>query len=175
MRPTTKQVIEHFEMTTLPVESTYFVKTYRSKTSRPDGSPDGSAIIALYSDEPRSCSLFHRLKYEEVWHFYAGDPIRLVLLYPDKTSKEVILGNDFSKGQLVQFTVPANVWQAGEIVKGGEWGLFGCTMSPGFTGEIFEGGHYSDLIHDFPDREEDLKKLAVPAEHEKNMPKGYEN
>ena len=175
MRPTTKQVIEHFEMTTLPVESTYFVKTYRSKTSRSDGSPDGSAIIALYSDEPRSCSLFHRLKYEEVWHFYAGDPIRLVLLYPDKTSKEVILGNDFSKGQLVQFTVPANVWQAGEIVKGGEWGLFGCTMSPGFTGEIFEGGHFSDLIHDFPDREEDLKKLAVPAEHEKNMPQGYEN
>jgi predicted cupin superfamily sugar epimerase len=175
MRPTTKQVIEHFEMTTLPVESTFFVKTYRSKTSRPDGTPDGSAIIALYSDDPRSCSLFHRLKYEEVWHFYAGDPIRLVLLYPDKTSKEVILGLDFTNGELIQFTVPENVWQAGEIVKGGEWGLFGCTMSPGFTGEIFEGGYYSDLINDFADRAEDIKRLAVPAEHEKNMPKGYEN
>ncbi len=175
MRPTTKQVIEHFQMTTLPVESTYFVKTYRSKTSRPDGSADGSAIIALYSDEPRSCSLFHRLKYEEVWHFYAGDPIRLVLLYPDKTSKEVILGSDFTKGELIQFTVPENVWQAGEIVKGGEWGLFGCTMSPGFSGEIFEGGYYSELINDFPDRAEDIKRLCVPAEHEKNMPKGYEN
>jgi predicted cupin superfamily sugar epimerase len=93
MRLTTIQVIEHFEMTTLPVESTYFVKTYRSKTSRPDGTPDGSAIIALYSDDPRSCSLFHRLKYEEVWHFYAGDPIRLVLRFlqmcgrPEKSLK----------------------------------------------------------------------------------------
>jgi hypothetical protein len=48
-------------------------------------------------------------------------------------------------------------------------------MSPGFTGEIFEGGYFSDLIQDFPDREIDLKKLSVPAEHEKNMPKGYEN
>ena len=136
---------------------------------------DGSAIIALYADEPRSCSLFHRLKYEEVWHFYAGDPIRLVLLYPDKTSKEVILGSDFTKGELIQFTVPADVWQAGEIVKGGEWGLFGCTMSPGFSGDIFEGGHYSDLIKDFPDRKEDILKLSVPAEHDKNMPQGYEN
>lgn len=172
---TTRQVIEHFKMKILPVESTYFVKTYRSKTSRPDGTADGSAIIALYSDEPRSCSLFHRLKYEEVWHFYAGDPIRLVLLYPDNTSKEIILGNDFSKGHLVQFTVPANVWQAGEIVKGGQWGLFGCTMSPGFTGEIFEGGHYSDLIQNFPDREVDIKKLSVPNEQHNKMPEGYEN
>jgi predicted cupin superfamily sugar epimerase len=172
---TTRQVIEHFKMKILPVESTYFVKTYRSKTSRPDGTADGSAIIALYSDEPRSCSLFHRLKYEEVWHFYAGDPIRLVLLYPDKTSKEIILGNDFSKGHLVQFTVPANVWQAGEIVEGGQWGLFGCTMSPGFTGEIFEGGHYSDLIQNFPDREVDIKKLSVPNEQHNKMPEGYEN
>lgn len=172
---TTRQVIEHFKMKILPVESTYFVKTYRSKTSRPDGTADGSAIIALYSEEPRSCSLFHRLKYEEVWHFYAGDPIRLVLLYPDKTSKEIILGNDFSKGHLVQFTVPANVWQAGEIVKGGQWGLFGCTMSPGFTGEIFEGGHYSDLIQNFPDREVDIKKLSVPNEQHNKMPEGYEN
>ena len=172
---TTRQVIEHFKMKILPVESTYFVKTYRSKTSRPDGTADGSAIIALYSDEPRSCSLFHRLKYEEVWHFYAGDPIRLVLLYPDKTSKEIILGNDFSKGHLVQFTVPANVWQAGEIVEGGQWGLFGCTMSPGFTGEIFEGGHYSDLIQNFPDREVDIKKLSVPNEQHNKIPEGYEN
>ena len=172
---TTRQVIEHFKMKILPVESTYFVKTYRSKTSRPDGTADGSAIIALYSEEPRSCSLFHRLKYEEVWHFYAGDPIRLVLLYPDKTSKEIILGNDFSKGHLVQFTVPANVWQAGEIVKGGQWGLFGCTMSPGFTGEIFEGGHYSDLIQNFPDREVDIKKLSLPNEQHNKMPEGYEN
>ena len=172
---TTRQVIEHFKMKILPVESTYFVKTYRSKTSRPDGTADGSAIIALYSDEPRSCSLFHRLKYEEVWHFYAGDPIRLVLLYPDKTSKEIVLGNDFSKGHLVQFTVPANVWQAGEIVEGGQWGLFGCTMSPGFTGEIFEGGHYSDLIQNFPDREVDIKKLSVPNEQHNKMPEGYEN
>ena len=172
---TTRQVIEHFKMKILPVESTYFVKTYRSKTSRPDGTADGSAIIALYSNEPRSCSLFHRLKYEEVRHFYAGDPIRLVLLYPDKTSKEIILGNEFSKGHLVQFTVPANVWQAGEIVKGGQWGLFGCTMSPGFTGEIFEGGHYSDLIQNFPDREDDIKKLSVPNEQHNKMPEGYEN
>jgi predicted cupin superfamily sugar epimerase len=60
-------------------------------------------------------------------------------------------------------------------VAGGEWGLFGCTMSPGFTGEVFEGGYYSDLIKDFPGEEKNIKKLCVPDEHEKNMPIGYEN
>ncbi len=175
MRPNTRQVIEHFQMTTLPVESTYFIKTYRSKTSRADGSADGSAIVALYSDEPRSCSLFHRLKYDEIWHFYAGDPIRLVLLFPDKTSKDVILGSDFLNGQLSQFVIPAGVWQAGELVAGGEWGLFGCTMSPGFVGEIFEGGHYSDLINDYPERKSDLEKLGVPENESTLLPRGYEN
>jgi hypothetical protein len=48
-------------------------------------------------------------------------------------------------------------------------------MSPGFTGEIFEGGYYSDLINDFPDRADDIKTLSVPDNHEKSMPKGYEN
>ena len=136
MRPTTKQVIEHFQMTTLPVESTYFVKTYRSKTSRPDGSADGSAIIALYSDEPRSCSLFHRLKYEEVWHFYAGAPLVLTQSHNGHDASAAHLGPDVTAGQVPQIVVPAHVWQTATSL--GAWTLVGCTVAPAFDFAGFE-------------------------------------
>ena len=109
MKLTTKEVIEHFKMSILPIEGTYFSKTYESDTTNKNGSPDGTAILGLYSDEPRSCSLFHKLTSDEVWHFYAGDPIRLILLYPNKETKIVVLGSDFKKGELIQFVVPKGV------------------------------------------------------------------
>jgi predicted cupin superfamily sugar epimerase len=162
-------------MTVLPLEGTFYVKTYQSESVRADGTPDATAILALYSDEPRSCSLFHKLIYDEVWHFHAGDPIRLFLLYPDKTTREVILGNDLSKNQLVQFVVPKGVWQAGEIVPGGQWGLFGCTMAPGFNSQVFEGGKLSDLIEDYPERKAEIERLAMPAVSEKYFAKDFKD
>ncbi|MGA1390621.1 MAG: cupin domain-containing protein, partial [Candidatus Nanopelagicales bacterium] len=98
MKPSTKEVIEHFKMSILPIEGTYFSKTYESSTTNVNGGPDGTAILGLYSDEPRSCSLFHKLTFDEIWHFYAGDPIRLILLYPNKEIKIVVLGSNFNDG-----------------------------------------------------------------------------
>ena len=82
MHPTTKQLVDHLGMTPLPVEATFFVSTYRSAADIPTGGPVGTAMIGLYSNDPPSRSLFHRLDFDEVWHFYRGDPMRLVLLQP---------------------------------------------------------------------------------------------
>ena len=73
-----KALIEHYRLEPLPVEETLFISTYRSHQEFGDGKPCGTAIIALYCDEPRSVSLFHKLPVDEVWHFYRGDPLRLV-------------------------------------------------------------------------------------------------
>ena len=94
MRPEVRVLIEHYNLEPLPVEQTLFTSTYRSNREFDDGKPCGTAIIALYCDEPRSVSLFHKLPVDEVWHFYGGDPLRLVLLYPDGSSKDVIMGNN---------------------------------------------------------------------------------
>ena len=74
-------------------------------------------MIGMYAHEPLSRSLFHRLPADEVWHFYGGDPLRLVLLYPGGQSADVILGPDPLAGQKVQFVVPAGVWQAGWVAR----------------------------------------------------------
>ncbi len=173
MDPTAQRLIDHFSMTALPVESTYFVSTYRSELEVPGGGPVGTAMIGLYLDEPRSVSLFHRLAFDEVWHFYGGDPLRLILLHPDGSDEQVILGGDVLAGQRVQYVVPAGVWQAGELLPSGTWALFGCTMAPGFTGVCFEGGHASPLLATHPQCEADIRRFAIRDGEDTSMPAGF--
>ncbi len=171
MHPEVKALIDHYHFQPLPVEGTLFANTYRAPQEYEDGKPVGTAIVAMYCDEPRSLSLFHILKYDEVWHFYGGDPLRLVLLYPDGASREVIMGSDPLQGQLVQFVIPAGVWQAGHMIAGGKYSLFGCTVAPGFTDDIFEGGTYEKLSALYPDRAADISRLCVSGAT--NMPAGF--
>jgi predicted cupin superfamily sugar epimerase len=172
MQPEVKALMAHYNFQPLPVEGTLFVSTYRSKQEFGGGKPFGTAIIAMYCDEPHSVSLFHKLSVDEVWHFYAGDPLRLVLLYPNGSTRDVIMGTDPLKGQLVQFIIPAGVWQAGHMVAGGRYSLFGCTMAPGFTEEMFEGGTRMQLIDIYPERAADINVLGCDVDKTR-MPKGF--
>jgi predicted cupin superfamily sugar epimerase len=173
MDATAQQLIDRFGMTPLPVEATFFVSTYRSNANTEAGGPVGTAMIGLYTSDPPSSSLFHRLEFDEVWHFYAGDPLRLVLMYPDGSSTDIVMGSDVLAGEVVQYVIPAGVWQAGELVEGGTWALFGCTMAPGFTGTCFEGGHISAVLATHPDRETDILKLGIPDDHDASMPTDF--
>ena len=156
----------------MPVEETLFLSSYRSYEEFGDGKPCGTAMIALYCDEPRSVSLLHKLPVDEIWHFYGGDPLQLVLLYPDGSSNDVIMGSDPLMGHYVQFVVPAGVWQAGHMVAGGRYSLFGCTMAPGYTSDMFEGGVRDQLYDVYPDRVDDINMLGCSLD-EKSMPKGF--
>jgi predicted cupin superfamily sugar epimerase len=164
------KLIERFGMERLPVEDTFFASTYRSEAVAQGGAPAGTAIVGLYLDDPPSRSLFHRLAHDEVWHFYAGDPIRLVLLHPDGSSEAVLLGGDVADGGRVQHVIRAGTWQAGELVRGGAWALFGCTMAPGFTGRAFEGGRASELLAQYPARAEDIRRLGIADGESTEMP-----
>ena len=173
MHPMARQLVNHYGMEPLPVEGTWFVSTWRSDEELPGGGPVGTAMLGLYCDDPPSRSLFHRLTFDEVWHFHGGDPIRLVVLHPDGTDADIVLGGDPLAGQRVQHRIPAGSWQAGELMPGGQWALFGCTMSPGFTGTCFEGGRRSVLLGSHPGRAADIERLAVPDDHTTAMPDGF--
>lgn len=164
-----KSLITHYNLQPLPVEGTLFASTYRSAESLPNGKPYGTGMLGLYCNEPKSVSYFHKLSVDEMWHFYTGDPLQLILLYPDGSSKDVILGSDPLQGQYVQFVIPAGVWQAGRTI--GDYSLFGCTLAPGFTDDIFTGGETSELLKAFPDRKEDILKFGLDGETK--MPTGF--
>jgi predicted cupin superfamily sugar epimerase len=172
MDPEVKALIEHFNLQALPVEGTLFASTYRSAAETEAGKPVGTAMIGLYCDEPRSVSLFHRLSADEIWHFYAGDPLRLVLLHPDGSSQDVVMGGDPLRGQQVQFVIPAGVWQAGHLLAGGRYALYGCTVAPGFTGDCFEGGVRPELLAKYPERADDISRLTADHNQTK-MPEGF--
>ena len=173
MHPTVEALIDAYGFEPLPVEGTLFVSTYRSEVSLPGGGPVGTAMIGMYAHDPPSRSSFHRLPHDEVWHFYGGDPIRLVLLYPDGSTGEVWLGSNVGAGERVQFVVPAGTWQAGELAADGTYGLFGCTMAPGFTGAGFEGGHRGALLDAYPSGRADIERLALPDDESVSMPTGF--
>jgi predicted cupin superfamily sugar epimerase len=173
VNPTVAALVEAYGFEPLPVEGTLFASTYRSSRSLSDGAPVGTAMIGLYAHDPLSRSLFHRLPSDEVWHFYGGDPIRLVLLYPRGEVREIWLGADHASGQRVQVVVPAGVWQAGELAADGTYALFGCTMAPGFTGAGFEGGRRSTLSASHPAARADIERLALPDDASVSMPDGF--
>jgi predicted cupin superfamily sugar epimerase len=172
MHPDTKVIIEHYNLQPLPVEGTLFTSTYRSSANLPNGDPIGTAMIGLYADDPKSLSYFHRLPSDEIWHFYGGDPLNLVLLFPDGSSNEVIMGSDVLAGQVVQYVIPAGVWQAGYMLPGGRYSLFGCTMAPGFTSKGFEAGVAEVLVKKYPGQREHIERLCAKG-HELYMPENF--
>jgi predicted cupin superfamily sugar epimerase len=167
-----KDIIDHLKFEILPVEGTFFKQTYRSSILNEEGMPQSTAMIGMYCNTPSSFSCFHRLTQDETWHFYFGDPLILYLLHESGVTEEVVMGQDFEKGQVVQFTIPAGVWQAGCTIEGGEYSVFGCTLSPGFTSSCFEAGFYENLINKFPMHQKLLEKLCVHGKEHK-LPDGY--
>ena len=101
-RPSAEQLVEHWRLTTMPTENVRFSQTYVDARTGADGKPLCSAIIALLVDDPTVFSDMHRLPTDELWHFYLGDPIELLLLYSDGSDELVILGQDVLAGQRIQ-------------------------------------------------------------------------
>jgi predicted cupin superfamily sugar epimerase/uncharacterized protein (DUF952 family) len=170
--PEVMRVLRHYRFERLPVESTLFKSTWRSMQNNELGEPLGTAMIGMYCDTLTSVSCFHKLTFDEVWHFYGGDPLELTLLYPNGRSERVVLGSDFTSGQVCQYLIPAGVWQGGCLVEGGQYALFGCTMAPGFTGNCFTAGVAEALIDAYPHEEHIIKKLSVNG-HQTSMPEGF--
>ncbi len=174
IHPDVQAMLDHYKFDKLPVEGTLFKNTYRSSIKIFDGEPICTAIIGMYSNMPLSVSCFHKLKSDEIWHVYGGDPFMLVLLHDDGTTEQVVMGSQPEKEQSVQYHVPANTWQAGYLIEGGRYALYGCTMAPGFCGRNFLAGTADELVALYPEQEQLIRKLSVNG-HEIRMPVGYED
>jgi uncharacterized protein len=109
----------------------------------------GTAIYYLL--EPSTFSEMHRLISDEVFHFYCGDPVEMLQLWPDASSQVVRLGNDLASGVLPQLVVPKGVWQGSRLVSGGQVALLGCTVSPGFDYADYETGRRAELQREYPE------------------------
>jgi uncharacterized protein len=155
-----RAVIEALGLEPLHVEGGMFRQTWQSPTRGPDGRPLGTSILAAFSDDPDSFSAMHRLPSTEIWHAAYGDPVHLLLLHPDGSSSEPILGHDVLGGQQLQVVIPAGTWMGASLLHGGTFGVFGCTMAPGFVESDYEGGVAEDLIVRWADRKARIRSLC---------------
>jgi uncharacterized protein len=159
-RPSAEELREFWGMTTMPTENVQFIQSYVDDRVGPDGKPLCSAIVALLVPDPAVFSDMHRLPTDELWHFYLGDPIELLLLYPDGSDKLVVLGPDILAGERVQTLVPAGVWMGARLRPGGAYGVYGNTMAPGFVLSDFEGAGAGELVEHWPHRAELIRALT---------------
>ena len=116
----------------------------------------GTAIVALTGGD--TYSAMHKLHATEVYHFYAGAPRRMLLLFPDGRIEEPVLGPDYRAGQRPQVVVPAGVWQGSR--SDGPWTLTGCTMAPGYRSDGFVLADVEDLVRRYPSAERRIRDLA---------------
>ena len=110
-------------------------------------------------------SALHALDAVEVYHWYAGAPLELLLLHPDGRSETRLLGPDHTAGQLPQQVVPAGVMQGSAPL--GDWTLIGTTMAPPFEWGGFKLGDRDRLQERYPDvadRIAALTRVAAPAD-----------
>ena len=147
-------------MQKIPDEGCWFVQTYRSdETIKSTALPSryatdhatGTAIYALETRE--GFSALHRLETDEVYHWYGGSALEMLLLYPDGHGETLTLGPDVFKGERPQIVIPHGVWQGSRpVVTAGPdaYTFLGTTVSPGFEYGDFRMGTRAELLKGYP-------------------------
>lgn len=125
-------------------EGGFFKETFRSEFS--------TGIFYLLGKGQKSS--FHRIKSDEMWHFYDGDSISIVEITNTGMIKETILDKNN-----VQYVVPANVWFGAYLPDGSQFAFTGCTVAPAFHFSDFEMGNKEKMLKEFPHAKNMIEKL----------------
>lgn len=165
---TAEAIINALNLQQHPKEGGFFRETYRSSDRfTPSALPpryngDRSTSTAIYYLlTPGTISALHRLRTDEIFHFYAGSPVRMLQLFPDGQGKEIIIGPDVLAGHQPQVIVPRGVWQGSLLEPGGEFALLGCTVAPGFEYVDYEHGQREELLKKYPSFRELIARLTT--------------
>ncbi len=152
-----QELIDFFNLQPHPEEGGFFAETYRCDESIPDSAlPDryeGPRVLATaiyFLLTPETCSAMHLLQSDEIFHFYLGDPVRMLHLAPGGEGTETILGPDIIEGMKPQVVVPRGYWQGARLIEGGAYALLGTTVAPGFEYRDYHHGQRSHLQEQYP-------------------------
>jgi uncharacterized protein len=136
VHPRASELIRSLALTPHP-EGGFYRETYRSalRVEQPQR-PLRSALTTIYFLLPAdSFSAWHRVRSDEVWHWYEGEPLELLVASPDFSIVRHSRLGTVGAGVEPVVTVPADWWQAARPL--GVYALCGCTVAPGFEFEDF--------------------------------------
>jgi uncharacterized protein len=163
-----EDLIRILSLVPLPGEGGWYRETYRSPlllpaSGLPDaygGGPRHAATAIYYLLTSDTFSALHRLRGDEIFHFYLGDPVEMLHLAPDGTGATLTLGPAIHEGMRPQVAVRGGVWQGAHMRDGGRFALLGCTVAPGFDFEDFELGRRGELLEKYPAHAELIRALT---------------
>lgn len=158
--------IEKLDLEAHP-EGGYYRQTYRAdlilaKESLPQefGGPRAASTAIYFLLEGENFSAFHRLRSDEVWHFYVGATVVVHVIGKDGRYSEILLGNDPEAGEVLQAVVKAGCWFASRVRDGRGFALVGCTVAPGFDFEDFEMAKRVELMRAYPEHRGVIERLT---------------
>ncbi len=164
MNEKAKHYIQKLQLKKHP-EGGYFKEIYRGGEMILVDPPDrrlkrnySTSIYFLL--EGKQVSKFHRLKSDEIWHFYDGSPIKIYIIDEKGKLSENILGKRINDDVVFQTVIRKNNWFAAELVNKKTFSLVGCTVSPGFDFSDFEFGDKEQLSNQFPKLKELIERLT---------------
>jgi len=164
--PNPRYWIEKLRLAPHP-EGGFFRQTYRSEVviareALPKGFAGARAVsTAIYFLlEGKNFSAFHRLRSDEVWHFYAGEPLLVHVIDAEGEYSQLRLGSDPDAGQVFQAVVRAGCWFASHVAGWNSFALVGCTVAPGFDFADFEMGKRAELTARYPQHRELIERLT---------------
>lgn len=152
--------IRHLDLQPHP-EGGFFRETYRASLGIAafGGSRDAStAIYFLLAGD--AFSALHRLRSDEVWHFYAGCALLVHSIDPEGNYRVVHLGQNPDAGEQFQCVVPTGCWFGCSVEQQDTYALAGCTVAPGFDFADFEMGRRAELLAQYPQHREVIEKLT---------------
>lgn len=149
-------------------EGGWFRETYRATEMVPYAalpnrfSGDRSFCTAIYFLLKKGeCSVLHRIKSDELWHFHAGASMTIHVITPEGDYWTLPLGADLFAGDSFQSVVPAGCWFGAEVTGEGEFSLVSCTVAPGFDFADFDMAKRESLLRQFPAHKELIQRLTV--------------
>ena len=125
------------------------------------GRPMGSALyFMLTPDEPVK---LHRIRNDQFYHYYLGDPIEVLMLLTDGSTQHRVLGPDLRAGQKVQLFIPGNTFHTARVAGSRRWFLGGSTEWPGVEPADVELGKMDELAAKYPSVAQQIRTYPLPA------------
>jgi hypothetical protein len=153
MNPAVEKIIQTLEMSPHP-EGGYFKEVHRSKDQvaslRHEGALRQAGTSIYYLLDAHHYSAWHRFNSDETWHFYAGVPIDVYVIYPSGELLTYRLGHVLEHNLLSQVTVPAEHWFAAKPITDDSFTLVGCNVFPGFEFKDFQLADPEKLKQQYP-------------------------
>ncbi len=166
MNKSAEKIISTLNLARHP-EGGWYREIYRSSDVIPaNGLPRGYgdarnvSTSIYYMLTGNEFSAFHRLKSDEIWHFYLGTPMKIWMIDENGNLSSIILGQNIEANECLQYVIKRNTWFAAGLMQTDSFALLGCTVAPGFDFSDFELGKRDELKNLFPAYEDIINNFT---------------